>query len=153
MFSFFRKQQQLLDKDSQLKVVACIKEAESKTSGEIRVFVEPHCKYVDAMLRAKEIFASLGMEKTIERNAVVIYVALKDRQFALFGDTAIYEKAGGPAFWQKAAEKLAGHLKKNEITDGLSNCIKELAIPLAAHFPPDPTINKNELPDEIVFGK
>ena len=52
----------LLDKDSQHKIVACIKEAESKTSGEIRVFMEPHCKYMDALHRAQEIFASLGME-------------------------------------------------------------------------------------------
>lgn len=152
MFSFFNKKQ-LLDRDAQQKVMACIKEAESKTSGEIRVFMEPHCKYVEPMDMAKEIFAGLGMEKTTARNAVLIYIAFRDRQFALFGDTAIFEKAGGPIFWQKAAEKLAGHLRKNEITDGLCNCVRELGSALATHFPYDPTIKKNELPDEIVFGK
>lgn len=152
MFSLFRKKP-LLDKDSQLKVVACIKEAESKTSGEIRVFMEPNCSYVDPMDRAREIFASLGMEKTTARNAVLVYLAFEDRQFTLFGDTAIYEKAGGPAFWKKAAEKLAGHLVKQEVTEGLCNCVNELGSALAANFPYDPSIKKNELPDEIVFGK
>jgi uncharacterized membrane protein len=152
MFSLFRKKP-MLDKHSQEMIVSCIREAESKTSGEVRVFIEHHCQYMDAMVRAKEIFTNLAMEKTHARNAVVVYVALKDRQFALFGDTAIYEKAGGPEFWKKAAEKLTGHLKKNEITEGLCNCIRELGAALAAHFPYDPSIKKNELPDEIVFGK
>ncbi len=153
MFSLFPKKEQFLDKESQQKVVACIQEAESKTSGEIRVFMEPHCKYMDPLDRAKEIFANLKMEKTDVRNAVIIYIAFTDRQFALFGDTAIYEKAGGPAFWQKSASIFAGHMKNHEYTEGLCQCIKELGSALAAHFPPDATINRNELPDEIVFGK
>lgn len=153
MFSLFPKKQQFLDKESQLRVVNCIKEAEAKTSGEIRVFMEPHCTYVDPLDRAKEIFASLKMEQTVERNATIIYIAFADRQFALFGDTAIYEKAGGPAFWHKSAQIFAGHMKNHEYTDGLCGCINELGSALAAHFPPNPTINKNELPDEIVFGK
>lgn len=152
MFSLFRKQP-LLDAHAQERIVACIKEAESRTSGEIRIFIEGHCSYVDAMERAKEIFSNLRMENTDARNAVVVYVALKDRQFALFGDTAIYEKAGGPAFWQKAAEKLTGHLRRNEITEGLCNCITELGLAMATHFPHDGSVNRNELPDEIVFGK
>ncbi len=152
MFSLFRKKP-LLDQGSQQRVVAAIKEAESKTSGELRVYMEPHCKYVDAIERAKEIFTNLGMEKTVERNAIIIYLATEDRQFALFGDKVIYEKAGGPAFWAKAAQKLSTHLQKNEVAEGLCNCINELGSALAANFPYDPSINKNELPDEIVFGK
>ncbi len=152
MFSLFRKKE-ILDKDSQQRIVACIKEAESKTSGEVRVFIEHNCQYMDAMQRAKEIFTNLAMEKTQARNAIIIYIAVTDRQFALFGDTAIYEKAGGAEFWKSAAAKLTGHLKKNNLTEGLCNCIHELGTALAIHFPYDPAIKKNELPDEIVFGK
>ena len=137
----------------QHRIVACIKEAESKTSGEIRVFMEHHCEYMDAMHRAQEIFANLAMDKTQARNAIIIYIATTDRQFALFGDTAIYDRAGGAQFWAKAAAQLTGHLRKNNITEGMCNCIHELGIALAAHFPYDPAIKKNELPDEIVFGK
>ena len=152
MFSLFRKRP-ILDKDAQQQIVACIKEAESKTSGEIRVFIEHHCSYMDAMLRAQEIFINLEMAETQARNAIIIYVAISDRQFALFGDIAIYEKAGGAEFWKSAAAKLTGHLRKNNVTEGLCNCIHELGTALATHFPYDPAIKKNELPDEIVFGK
>jgi uncharacterized membrane protein len=152
MFSIFNKKQ-FLDKEAQQKVVACIQEAEAKTSGELRVFMEPVCTYMDPMERAKEIFRKLAMEKTAERNAVIIYVAYKDRQFALFGDKAIYERAGGPEFWQKAANALSEQMRKGAYTEGLCNCIYELGNALATNFPPNPSIQKNELPDEIVFGK
>lgn len=151
MFPFRKKQ--ILDEDAQHRIVACIKEAEAKTTGEIRVFVEHKCSYMDAMLRAQEIFANLGMDKTERRNAVIIYVAVTDRQYALFGDVAIYEKAGGPHFWEAAAKELKDHLSDNRITEGLCNCVLVLGSALATHFPFDPAVPKNELPDEIVFGK
>jgi len=152
MASLFPKKQ-FLDKEQQQAVVAAIAAAESRTSGEIRVFMEPRCKYVDPMDRAKEIFAHLSMEKTVMRNAVIIYIAFSDRQFALYGDKAIYEQAGGETFWKKAAATLSGHLRAGQFTEGLCNCIGELGNALATHFPPTPGVNKNELPDEIVFGK
>jgi len=152
MFPLFRKKQ-LLDKDDQERIVAAIRSAESGTTGELRVFIESHCAYMDAMDRAKELFAQLGMTKTERRNAVIVYMALDDRQFAIFGDEEIYSKAGGPVFWENAAEHLKQHLKQGHIADGLVVCINELGRALAQHFPYDPAITKNELPDEIVFGK
>ena len=152
MFSLFRKKE-MLDKLAQQNIVSSIFEAEKNTSGEIRVYMERRCSFMDPMDRAREIFTSLGMEKTSARNAVIIYIAITDRQFALFGDKAIYEKAGGAEFWKSAASKLTGHLKQNEVAEGICNCIQELGTAMATHFPPDVNVKKNELPDEIVFGK
>jgi uncharacterized membrane protein len=143
----------MLDTDSQNRVVAAIKEAESKTTGEVRVFIEHRCEYMDPLERARELFLNLAMDKTTARNAVIIYIAISDKQFALFGDKEIYEQAGGATFWEAAAEKLKGHLKRKELTEGLVNCIHELGGALAKYFPHDPSVLKNELPDEIVFGK
>lgn len=152
MLSFFKKKP-LLSSAEQEQVVACIREAENRTTGELRVFVESNCSYMDAIDRAWELFHELGMDVTEKRNAVLVYLALEDHQYAIVGDKEIYEQAGGPVFWQKASEKLREHLKKGEIAIGLSNCVNELGDAMAAHFPYDPTITKNELPDEIVFGK
>ncbi len=150
--SFFSKKP-LLSAEVQNQVVERIKAAELKTTAEVRVYVEAHCEYMDPLDRAKEVFVSLAMDKTEKRNAVIIYMALKDHQFALFGDAAIYELAGGPLFWESAAEHLVTHLKQGKIGEGLCACIDELSNAMAKHFPYDPTITKNELPDEIVFGK
>ena len=57
-----------------------IQEAEKNTSGEVRVFVERKCKYVDPVDRAKEIFFNLKMDKTKDRNAVLLYIAMDDHQ-------------------------------------------------------------------------
>lgn len=153
MFLFGRKKKPLLDDAAQQRVVNSIREAEQKTTGEIRVFIESHCSYMDAIDRAREIFDNLQMEQTERRNAVLVYMAIADRQFAIFGDKEIYDKAGGPAFWQTAAEKMQVQLRAGLVVEGLCNCVTELGNALAAHFPYDPTVTKNELPDEIVFGK
>lgn len=152
MFPFTRRKE-LLDKDDQHRIVSAIKEAESKTTGEIRVYMEPHCKYMDAMDRAKEIFAHLNMHRTEMRNGVLVYLALTDRQFAIFGDVEIDKKAGGAHFWDKAAATLKVYLKNNNVTEGLCACIAEMGNVLALHYPYNNAIPRNQLPDEIVFGK
>ena len=149
----FGKPKPLLSQDVQDQVVRAIRASEARTTGELRVFIEPHCSYVDAMDRAKEVFAQLAMEKTERRNAVLVYMAMTDKQFAIFGDEEIYNKAGGAEFWKGAAIILQQHLKAGQISDGLCACIEALGAALASHFPYDPAIEKNELPDEIVFGK
>lgn len=149
----FGKKKPLLTPAEQEQVVACIRNAEARTTGEVRVFVETKCSYVNAIDRAAELFHVLGMTKTERRNATLIYLATDDRQFAIAGDRDIYEKAGGPVFWEQAAEQLKMHLKKGEVANGLSECVNALGDALAKHFPFDPAVTKNELPDEIVFGK
>lgn len=153
MFFFGKKRKALLAPEVQELLVDAIKKAESKTTGEIRVFIESKCDFVDAMDRAKEIFVKLGMQHTVRRNAVLIYVAFEHQQFAIMGDTEIYNKAGGPAFWENAARKLKQYLSGGMVAEGLVFCIEELGKALAAHFPYDANVAKNELPDEIVFGK
>lgn len=152
MASLFKKKP-LLSPGDQEKVVAAIRKAEAGTTGELRVFIESHCQYVNAMDRARELFMELGMQHTEKRNAVIVYLALADHQFAILGDEEIYIQAGGPSFWEEAAEHLKKHLRDGRITEGLVVCVDELGAALAAHFPYDPAIHKNELPDEIVFGK
>lgn len=152
MFSF-RKKAPLLPLAVQEQIVAAIQAAEAQTTGEVRVYMESRCAYMDAYHRAEEIFAQLKMDQTVRRNAVLVYLAVKDQQFAIMGDTEIFAKAGGPHFWEKAAATLRGYLKQGAIGEGVAACVAELGKALAEHFPYDPAVNKNELPDEIVFGK
>lgn len=149
----FSKSRPLLSVAIQEMVADAIRKAEARTTGEIRVFVEQHCAYVDPLDRAREVFRELAMEKTERRNAILVYIALKDHQFAIFGDEQIYVKAGGPVFWAAAASQLRKYLREGQTGEGLAACIEALGSALATHFPYDPAVPKNELPDEIVFGK
>ena len=134
-------------------VVEAIRYAEGLTSGEVRVFIESHCKFVDAMDRAWEIFAQLEMAKTQERNAVLIYMAIKDRQIAIVGDEGIHTIVKKDDFWKAELAKLKDFCKRDFIADGLVAVIRNIGEKLAQYFPHREGEDQNEIPDEIVFGQ
>jgi uncharacterized membrane protein len=153
MFGLLKsKKQPLIPDAEQRKIVEAIKKAERNTSGEVRVFVESRCSYVDAMDRAKEIFFKLQMDRTEAHNGVLVYVALTDRQMALYGDEGIYKKTGGDPYWVHELNLMKRSFQEGKIADGIANCVINIGTALALHFPYDIDADKNELPDDIVFG-
>jgi uncharacterized membrane protein len=150
-FSLFKKKP-LLDDAHQQRIVAAIQSAEKCTSGEIRVYVERHCRYVDPLDRAAEVFAALKMENTKARNCVLVYVALKDRQLAIFGDRGIHQKVG-QEFWNQQVRNILGHFNKADYAGGIATVVTDIGHALETHFPYDRSTDTNELPDDIVFGK
>ena len=151
-FPFFRKKKHFFTEAQEALVIDAVRSAERRTSGEVRVFVESRCKYMDAIDRAAEIFFSLQMEKTDDRNAVLVYIAMKDRQLAVFGDEGIHRKVG-TEFWNREVAAMISTFNRNDYASGISNCIKDIGESLHQHFPYDEKTDKNELPDNIVFGK
>ncbi len=153
MFSWLRKNKSLLSQDIQDAVVATIAAAEKRSSGEIRVYIESHCTMVNPIDRSAAIFEQLNMHQTKERNGVLLYLALIDRQFAIVGDQGINQKVGGNEYWEYIATKLKEHFKAGQIKEGICFCVTEIGMSLAKHYPEDGSENINELPNEIVFGK
>lgn len=153
MLSLFRKKPvDFFSQSEKEKVLSAIKATEQTTSGEVRVFVENHCSYVDAVDRAIEIFYNLKMQQTAHRNATLVYVALKDKQLAVFGDEGIYIKTGKD-FWRNAVSHMLQKFDKENYADGIAGVVKEIGDVLCYHFPYEALTDKNELPDDIVFGK
>jgi uncharacterized membrane protein len=152
MFSIFTKKKEFFDPEEKQLIVEAVKRAEQRTSGEVRVFVESHCRYVDAIDRAAEIFLSMEMQKTDQHNAVLVYVAIKDRQLAVFGDEGIHRKVGDE-YWNKEVQKMISHFNRDNYAEGIAQCVKEIGEALRTYFPYDSNIDKNELPDDIVFGR
>lgn len=151
MFSLF-KPKPFFNKQAQHDIREAIVLAEQRTSGEIRLFVESRCRYVDPIERAREVFYSLKMDKTAQQNGVLVYMAFKDRQLSIFGDEGIYQKTG-IRFWEEEVQKLLAWFNKDDYTAGFITIIKEIGEALNLHFPYNEKTDKNELPDEIVFGK
>jgi len=151
LFPLFKKKRLLSVEDEQL-VVTAIRAAEKYTSGEVRVYVESHCRFVDPVDRAIEVFFGLKMEKTDDHNGVLIYVALKDRQLAVYGDEGIHARVG-KEFWQNAVKEMLSHFNKDNHVKGICETIATIGETLHKEFPYQPNDDKNELPDEIVFGK
>ena len=139
---------EFLSKVEHDRIVHAIREAESKTSGEIRVYVQRGKLSGDPLTAAQKKFHQLGMHKTREQNAVLIFVAPRAHKFAVVGDKAIHEKCGDE-FWQRVVKGMRTHFQNENFSDALVEAIKEIGKLLAAHFPKTPG-NANELPDEIV---
>lgn len=127
-------------------IVAAIHEAEQLTSGEIRVFISRK-EIQDPVAAAQEVFVHLGMEKTRERNGVLIFVAPRARKFAVIGDEGVHAKCGD-AFWQELAKAMTDHFRKSEFTPGIIHGVKRAGELLAQHFP-HRSDDRNELPDDI----
>ena len=152
MFNLFkRKAKDFFSPQEKELIVAAIKKAEHRTSGEIRVFIESECTAIDALNRAIEVFEDLEMYKTEQQNGVVVYVAIKTRKLAIYGDKGIYERAG-EAFWDKQVEKMIHFFNKNDYAEGIATVVEEVGEALRTFFPYDKENDVNELPDDIVFG-
>ncbi len=151
MFSFFRNSE-FFSEDEKQRILESIRQSERNTSGEIRIYVESRCRFVDPLDRASEVFWGLKMDHTEQRNAVLVYVAMRDHQYAVFADEGIYQKAG-ETFWKEKVEKMNLRFKENQVAEAIVEVIRDIGEALHYHFPYNISTDKNELPDEIVFGK
>lgn len=148
----WQKPKEFFTPEEKERLIEAIRKAEQRTSGEVRVFIESHCRFVDAMDRARELFIQLGMDKTMDRNGTLIYVAVKDRQAAVLGDSGIHEKVG-QKYWEDEVQKMLLHFKQHHLADGVCQVVNDIGEALHHYFPYDRDTDKNELPDEIVFGR
>jgi len=130
------------------RIVQAIREAESKTSGEIRVFIQRGKLNADPLVAAQKKFHQLRMHTTRERNAVLIFVAPRAHKFAVVGDKAIHEKCGDE-FWQRIVDGMRVHFQNEKFSHAMVEAINEIGKLLATHFPKMPA-NTNELPDQII---
>lgn len=152
MLSFFKQKPIQYFSESEKEIItSAIQTAERSTSGEVRVFIENKCRFVNALDRAIEVFYQLKMQQTNQRNAVLVYVALKDKQLAIFGDEGIHIKVG-ETFWNHSVAEMIQFFNKENYAEGIAEVILKIGIALQLHFPYDKNTDANELPDEIVFG-
>lgn len=151
IFPFFKKKD-FFSTEEKERIVTAIRSMEQQTSGEIRVYVESKNPFVAPVDRAAEIFFRLKMEKTDHRNGVLLYIATGHKELALFGDEGIY-KATGAEYWDNAVKEMISKFNGNDICEGVVQCIYQVGETLKEKFPYIKTEDKNELPDDIVFGK
>lgn len=132
------------------QVRQAIEEAETQTSGEIRVSLSGH--FTGNLRRtAERAFARLGIHRTRERNGILFFIVPSRRRFVILGDVGIHANVGQP-FWDHLAESMAEKFHDGAFTEGLIQGIREAGARLAEHFPCEPSTDINELSDEIDVG-
>jgi uncharacterized membrane protein len=151
IFGFLNKKKRFFSVEEEERMVEAIRSAETMTSGEIRVFVESRCRFINPMDRAMELFAELEMHKTKDRNAVLLYFAMKDRQLAILADEGIYQKMG-QKFWDNEVKTIISEFREKHFIEGICHMIQDVGQALTFNFPYQRD-DQNELADRIVFGK
>ncbi len=122
-----------LTQNEEQEIVAAIREAEKNTSGEIRVHLEKNCEG-DIMQHAIEVFHFLKMDNTKLQNGVLIYVAVDQKQFVIYGDKGINDVVNDD-FWEDTKNLMVSHFKQQEFKSGLIAGILKAGKELETYFP------------------
>jgi len=141
--------EQFLTSNEEAEIVEAIRIAECDTSGEIRVHIEQKCDS-DVYEHALEVFHFLKMDNTAQRNGVLIYVAVDNKSFVIFGDQGINNIVGAD-FWNSTRDKIATQFKSGNFKQGIIDGVREAGKALSQHFPWDHN-DKNELDNTISKG-
>ncbi|MCP4181654.1 MAG: TPM domain-containing protein [bacterium] len=136
----------IISNNGKERLVKAIRLAEKNTSGEIRVHFQKKLKG-DIYKAAVKKFEKLGMTKTELRNGVLIYIAIKNREFAVIGDIGIHEKVESN-FWDATINVMKEHFKQNDLVIGIEKGLEMAGKALKQHFPHGEN-DINELSDEI----
>jgi uncharacterized membrane protein len=139
------KVEDFLNASQEQAIIEAIRQAEMRTSGEIRVHLESECS--EPVKRAQELFHLLKMDNTKEENGILFYVSIDDKKFALIGDRGIHARVGDD-FWSAVRDEVLSRFRESEFQNGLIAGIELVGHKLAAHFPWE-VDDTNELSDEI----
>lgn len=141
--------EEFLTAEEENDIVNAIVEAEKNTSGEIRVHIESTSK-IDHFSRAQQIFHFLKMDNTKEGNGVLLYVAVDDKKFVIYGGEGI-DRAVPKGFWDTTKDAIASHFKKGKFKQGIVEGVLMAGKELQTHFPWQQN-DTNELNDAISKG-
>ena len=123
-------------------------------SGELRFAAEPALDTrallagQSARERAIEVFSLLRLWDTAERNGVLIYVLLADRDIEIVADRGANAKVA-TAEWEAICRTMEEGLRAGRNGEAVVAGIQRVSQLLARHFPRRPD-DRNELPDRPV---
>ncbi|MDX6748033.1 TPM domain-containing protein [Polaribacter sp. PL03] len=143
------KVEEFLTPVEEKEIISAIRIAEKNTSGEIRIHIETSSKTAHYE-RALEVFQLLKMDNTKDANAVLIYVAVKDKKFVIYGDKGI-NNVVEKNFWDTTKEVIQNHFKNGNFKQGIVDGILKAGEELQSHFPWQ-TDDEDELSNEISKG-
>lgn len=128
------------------EIVHAIRQAERDTSGEIRVHIEK-TSHISHYNRALEVFQMLKMFNTQQQNAVLIYIAVDDHKFVIYGDKGI-DAVVPDNFWDTTKSVMEQYFKVGDFKQGIVEGVLKAGKELKVHFPWHEG-DVDELPNEI----
>ena len=143
------KLEDFLNAQEEQEIVEAIHIAEKNTSGEIRVHIEYKLDS-EVTERTIDLFHKLKMDNTKLQNGVLIYIAIDDKVFSIYGDKGINDMVGLD-FWNSTKDIMASHFNNGEIKQAIVNGILKTGEQLQKYFPYQSN-DIDELSNEISKG-
>jgi len=132
-------------------IEAAIREGEASHSGEVRFAIET-CLDLPRLLRgttgrerAVAAFARLRIWDTAQRNGVLVYLLLADRDIEIVADRG-FDGRVAPGEWEDASRAMEEGFRAGRFDAGAVEGIRRVSALVARHFPPVAG-DHNELPD------
>jgi len=101
-----------------------------------------------AKLKAFETFRILGLQKTSNYQAVMIFVSLYEKYIEIVADSAISAKIDN-ALWQSTIDTFLENVQNDKLEEGYIQAISEIGAILVEYFPIEKH-DKNELSDGLI---
>jgi len=141
--------------DSDLdEIVKNISQAESKTSGEIRLSIKTNRGYREKGITPRELaiteFHNLDMHKTKDKTGVLFFILFDEHKFEIIADEGINSKIEDSE-WKTFSEKTADLFREEKYKEGIKFVIDKIGERLAAEFPVQ-NDDKNELSNEVIIS-
>jgi len=95
---------------------------------------------------ALEQFVLRRVAHTRNRSGLLIFVSLAERYARIIADEGVAEKVPNSE-WQAAIDELVSHMRAGRIVAGFTAAIERCGSVLAAHAPPDGSVN--QLPNRL----
>ena len=146
----WQRKKRVLNASEEQRLVEAIRRAEKGHRGEVLVHVERRCEGGQALARAARLFDSLGMRRTAADTGVLLYVAVEDRQTAVFAGRGVHG-AAQPEFWKSVVDTVADGFKRQDAMGGLEAAVERIGSLLLTVVPGE-DVAGNELPDRVSQG-
>ena len=140
----------LLDEKLAMQFEDCIVSFEGTTRCELRIHIEEE-NDTPVLDRAAFVFDHLGMRKTKERNALLIYIQVYPSSLAIIGDIGINQHVN-EMDWETWKNTLIASFKKEDYYKGISEATLAMAEKLMVAYPWNES-DKDELSNTISRAK
>lgn len=138
----------LLTQNETIKLQAKISALEKLTSAEFKIIFCKHA-WTGIQRKAEKLFNKCGLNKTHERNTVLLLIVEKDRELLIYGDEGIHRESS-TEHWPAVRDAILDDFRRGDFYSGLSTGIEMVAENLMQCFPADGS-KRNEVSNDILF--
>lgn len=156
-FFFMPATKRYFSKQDQYEIAQAVQHAEQGHVGEIQVVIEgcipSHQAYQQTVhMRARQLFAELGVWDTEYNSGVLLYLNLCERKVEIMIDRGI-RKATEQAAWDEICQKMIEQLSQHQYRDAVMTGVFSIGEVLNEFYAHSTTDQHNELSNKpIILG-